>query len=127
MVIRFILVVALLIALFVWVKDQVVTGKAIVLIDKKPHPVWTPRLKYYLGYLYYIINDHKRGITCFEQIIKKYPKSDKAEDAEYMLGVCYESMTEFRKAIAAYKKLLEDYPKTEYQDILKKRLEILEH
>ncbi len=125
MLIRFIFFVVLLMALFVWTKEAVVTGKAINLINRHPHPVWTPRAQYFLGYFYYLINDNKKAIVCFETIVAKYPKSDQTEDAEYMLGCCYEK-SNLPKSVGWYKKLLKDYPKTKRRELVGKNIYFLQ-
>ncbi|MFH1258358.1 MAG: tetratricopeptide repeat protein [Elusimicrobiota bacterium] len=125
MVIRFVFFVVLLMAVFVWTKEAIVTGKAINLINDHPHPVWTPRALYWLGNFYYLIGNNKKAVICLEIIVNKYPKSGRTEDAEYLLGVCYEK-TDLPKSIAWYKKLLEDYPKTKRREMVEKDIYFLQ-
>ncbi|OGR10317.1 MAG: tol-pal system protein YbgF [Desulfobacula sp. GWF2_41_7] len=48
----------------------------------------------------------------FEEFIKKYPKSDNADNARFWIADSYFSEKWFEKAILEYQKVLEDYPKS---------------
>ncbi len=50
--------------------------------------------------------------TQFENFIKKYPKSENADNARFWIADSYFSEKWFEKAILEYQKVLEDYPKS---------------
>ena len=48
----------------------------------------------------------------FDQFIKKYPRSDNADDARLLTAECALQLKNFDEAIQNYKQLLIDYPET---------------
>lgn len=52
----------------------------------------------------------------FRNLLKKYPGSRVAPEAQYRLGTIYEEEKEYRKAFHAYKTLVESYPQSERVD-----------
>ena len=49
----------------------------------------------------------------FSSYLKRYPKTDLADNAQFWLGECYYSEKKYRQAIAAYEKTIKDYPKSD--------------
>ena len=49
----------------------------------------------------------------FSSYLKRYPKTDLADNAQFWLGECYYSEKKYREAIAAYEKTIKDYPKSD--------------
>jgi tol-pal system protein YbgF len=49
----------------------------------------------------------------FRSYLKRYPKTDLADNAQFWLGECYYSEKKYREAIAAYEKTIKDYPKSD--------------
>jgi tol-pal system protein YbgF len=47
----------------------------------------------------------------FEEFLKKYPKSDRADNAQFWIGESYMSLKHYEQAILAYQKVIKDYPK----------------
>ncbi|MFA5903834.1 MAG: tol-pal system protein YbgF [Desulfobacula sp.] len=56
--------------------------------------------------------DKANARTQFENFIKKYPKSENADNARFWIADSYFSEKWFEKAILEYQKVLEDYPKS---------------
>ncbi|MGD9032830.1 MAG: tol-pal system protein YbgF [Desulfobacteraceae bacterium] len=52
--------------------------------------------------------DAMRG---FETLIKKYPDSDRADNAQFWIGECYMGIKKYEKAILAYQEVIKKYPK----------------
>ena len=52
--------------------------------------------------------DAMRG---FETLIKKYPDSDRADNAQFWIGECYMGIKQYEKAILAYQEVIKKYPK----------------
>jgi tol-pal system protein YbgF len=46
----------------------------------------------------------------FNSYLKRYPKTDLADNAQFWLGECYYSEKRYQEAIAAYEKTIKDYP-----------------
>jgi tol-pal system protein YbgF len=52
--------------------------------------------------------DAKEG---FEALLKKYPTSDRADNAQFWIGECYMGLKQYEKAILAYQEVIRKYPK----------------
>lgn len=69
--------------------------------------------------------DYKTGIKASKRLIRQWPFSDYAPNAQYLAGLCYEGMSKDEKAFNEYQKLLEDYPTSDrYQECLNRQFEI---
>jgi len=59
------------------------------------------------------------------RVVKQWPLSDYAPNAQYLIGRCYEARKMDEKAFNAYQRVLEKYPKIEsYDEILQRQYEI---
>lgn len=59
------------------------------------------------------------------RVVKQWPQSDYAPQAQYLVGRCYEARKMDEKAFKAYQSVLEKYPKiASYDEILKRQYEI---
>jgi tol-pal system protein YbgF len=47
----------------------------------------------------------------FEALIKKYPNSDRSDNAQFWIGECYMGLKQYEKAILAYQEVIKKYPK----------------
>ncbi len=50
------------------------------------------------------------AISGFEQYIRSFPTSDKADDAQFYIGESYQLDGKFKEAVGAYEKVIADYP-----------------
>ncbi|BCS33381.1 hypothetical protein TBR22_A26080 [Luteitalea sp. TBR-22] len=50
------------------------------------------------------------AISGFEQFIRSFPSSDKADDAQFYIGESYQLDGKFKEAVGAYEKVIADYP-----------------
>ena len=57
---------------------------------------------YTMAYLYAKQKRLKKAIENYENLIRKYPKSEKAAEAQYVIAQIYEAQTQFRKAGEAF-------------------------
>jgi TolA-binding protein len=56
-----------------------------------------------------------KEIEVLEQLVKKFPNSDKADEYLYKLGVSYaNNLKEFKKSVDAYQRLVTKYPNSKY-------------
>jgi outer membrane protein assembly factor BamD len=56
-----------------------------------------------------------------ERVVKVWPLSDYAPEAQYLIGLCYEAQKKDEKAFNAYQAMLEKYPKTAKSDEVQRR------
>ena len=70
-------------------------------------------------------NDHGLALKAARRVIKVWPLSDYAPQAQYLIGRCHEADGNDEKAFAAYQQVLEKYPKIEnHQEILSRQFQI---
>jgi tol-pal system protein YbgF len=55
--------------------------------------------------------DYRGSINRFKEFVKKYPKSDYADNAQYWIGECYYALREFDQAILEFDAVRRNYPK----------------
>ncbi len=55
--------------------------------------------------------DYRGSINRFKEFLKKYPKSDYADNAQYWIGECYYALREFDQAILEFDTVRRNYPK----------------
>jgi tol-pal system protein YbgF len=67
-------------------------------------------LDFELGKYYFQNKNYDAGIKKFENVIKNYPKSDYADDAEYYLGLTYATLNKVDKAMDILSRFAEKYP-----------------
>lgn len=54
--------------------------------------------------------DYDKAIGDFQRLIKNFPGSVEAADAQYYIGLCYDNRGSFYDAYLAYQKVIEKYP-----------------
>jgi len=54
---------------------------------------------------------YEEAATGFKNFIKKYPKSDLADNAQFWIGECYMALKQYEQAILAYQGVIKKYPK----------------
>jgi len=62
---------------------------------------------------YYRTRDYGRGIEEYEQVVKNYPKSEKASRALYRKAMAFLELNDTDAAKSALRQLIADYPKSE--------------
>lgn len=65
---------------------------------------------------------YDRAIEEYQNLIRKYPTSEMAGEAQYQVGLIYEEQEEYSKAFEAYKKLTDNYPQTKHLEDVAERL-----
>jgi outer membrane protein assembly factor BamD len=69
--------------------------------------------------------DYGLALKAARRVVKVWPLSDYAPQAQYMVGRCYEAKGNDEKAFREYQKVLEKQPKfTSYDDVLQRQYEI---
>ena len=69
--------------------------------------------QYWIGEVYYALNDYRRSIKEFE-IVSSFPGTNKADDAQFKIGLCYMNIGQIDRARQEFNNLLEFYPNSEY-------------
>src|SRR5438876_9827752 len=65
------------------------------------------------------------ALKAARRVVRVWPLSDYAPQAQYLVGRCYQAQGQDEKAFKDYQKVLEKYPKiTNYQEILERQYEI---
>jgi len=69
--------------------------------------------------------DYGLALKAARRVVKVWPLSDYAPQAQYLLGRCYEAKDNDEKAFAQYQKIVETYPKSEnVQEVLQRQYAI---
>lgn len=65
------------------------------------------------------------ALKAARRVVRVWPLSDYAPDAQYLVGRCHEARNQDEKAFAQYQKILERYPKSENaKEVLQRQYEI---
>jgi len=55
--------------------------------------------------------EFQQAMDGFQQFLKEYPKSDRADNAQFWIGECFMAQKEYETAILAYQEVIKNYPK----------------
>jgi len=69
--------------------------------------------QYWIGEVYYALNDYRRSIKEFEKVAS-FPGSNKSDDAQFKMGLCYMNLGQIDMARQEFNNLLEFHPNSEY-------------
>ena len=78
--------------------------------------------QYWIGEIYYALNDYRSSIKEFEKVFS-FPGTNKADDAQYKLGLCYMNIGQKDNANKQFNNLMEFYPKSEFNKKAKEYLQ----
>ncbi len=62
------------------------------------------------AYADYSKGNYTPAILGFEDYLKRYPESEKADDALYWIGLCHYDQGEYPEAITAFDRLIQEHP-----------------
>lgn len=94
-------------------------------LNPKYAPKDTPREQYDYAMQFYLAEDYSKAISEFKKLIKAYPQSELAPDAQYYIGRSYEERVEYYAAFLAYQKVIGSYPRSELtEEILERQYKI---
>jgi tol-pal system protein YbgF len=82
-------------------------------IDQNPNHAMVPNCHYWTGETYYSEKKFEQAILAFQEVIKNYPKSDKAPAALLKQGLSFKNIGDKKSARYVLNKLKDDYPKSE--------------
>lgn len=85
--------------------------KKVVSLDSTDKTGKASESLYELGWLYMgrNVKQYDKAVEAFQRVIKEYPKSKMAVDAEEYIPYSYEKMADTTKALTLYKKFLQDH------------------
>jgi tol-pal system protein YbgF len=61
--------------------------------------------------LYYRDGKYEDAILGFKEFLKKYPKSDRADNAQFWVGESYMALKQYEQAILSFQEVIKRYPK----------------
>ncbi len=77
----------------------------------KEKPVSPEKQLYDMTHAKYRDGKYEEAITGFRGFLRKYPKSDLADNAQFWIGESYMGLKQYEKAILAYQEVIKNYPK----------------
>jgi len=69
--------------------------------------------QYWIGEVYYALNDYRRSIKEFEKVAS-FQGTNKSDDAQFKMGLCYINIGQIDRAREEFNSLLEFHPNSEY-------------
>jgi tol-pal system protein YbgF len=84
-------------------------------VSKRPVTIEAPRSEelelYDTSMASFKEGKYEDAMKGFEALIKKYPNSDRSDNAQFWIGECYMGLKQYEKAILAYQEVIKKYPK----------------
>ena len=82
-------------------------------IEQHPTHALIPNCHYWIGETYYSEKNYEQAILAFQEVIKNFPKSDKAPAALLKQGMSFKNIGDKKSARYVLNKLKDDYPQSE--------------
>ena len=87
----------------------------------------TPREQMEVALNFFEAGDYVKSAKEFVKLVRTYPRSELAPDAEYLAGVSYERQKDLSAAFIAYKKVIEIYPFSDrFKDSIEREFAVAE-
>jgi len=94
------------------VKPTVAAPLASAAEEKTVQPAISPdKARYDHAMAAYKAEKFDEAIGNFKELLKSYPNSDLADNAQFWIGECYMSLKQYEQAILAYQQVIKRYPK----------------
>ena len=85
----------------------------------------TPKQQLEYAKEFYSSKDYNKAMNEFEKLIKHYPRSKEAPEAQFYIALCFEGQGKVFEAFKAYQKIVEKYPFSErFTDVVEKQYQI---
>ncbi|BFI95144.1 MAG: tol-pal system protein YbgF [Rhodanobacter sp.] len=91
-------------------------------IEKYPDQPLSANAYYWLGETYYVTTNYKVALEAFQQMLGRFPQSDKAPDALLKVGYCQFELKQVPAATATLKAVVGKYPGSKAASLAKERL-----
>ncbi len=80
-------------------------------INPKYAPKPTPEEQWEYAFSFYQAKDYEKSLRELRKLVKYYPRSSQAPQAQFMIGECLEKLRKPYEAALEYQKLVENYPR----------------
>jgi len=101
------------------------TPKSGKFINPKALPKPTPKEQFEFAKGFYDLKKYQDAQREFKKLIKAYPKSAEAAEAQYYLGLTEESQSNYYEAFLAYQRVIDKYPFSErIQEIIEREFKL---
>ena len=96
-------------------------------VNPKTAPKDTPRTQFEWALSFFESADYVRAAKEFLSLVRFYPRSEAAPEAQYLAGVSYELQEKLGEAFVVYKKVVEIYPfSSRFKDAIEREFAIAE-
>ena len=82
-------------------------------IEKNPNHELTPNARYWIGETYYGEKNYEQAILEFQEVVKQYPKKEKAPAAMLKQALSFKALNDLKSTKYLLKRLTVDYPKSD--------------
>lgn len=82
-------------------------------VEQYPTHALIPNCHYWIGEAYYGDKNYEQAILAFQEVIKNFPKNDKAPAALLKQGMSFKNIGDKKSARYVLNKLKDDYPQSE--------------
>lgn len=82
-------------------------------IDKQPQHELVASARYWIGETFYSEKNYEQAILEFQEVIKQFPKKDKASAAMLKQALAFKALNDVKSSRYVLGKLVQDYPKSE--------------
>ncbi len=82
-------------------------------IDQNPQDNLVSNARYWIGETYYSEKNYEQAILEFQEVIKKYPKKEKAPAAMLKQALAFKALKDIKSSRYVLGKLVQIYPKTD--------------
>lgn len=82
-------------------------------VEKTPNHELVPNARYWIGETYYGEKNYEQAILEFQEVIKLYPKKEKAPAAMLKQALSFKALKDVKSARYVLNKLAQDYPKSD--------------
>jgi tol-pal system protein YbgF len=91
-------------------------------LDSFPDSAYAPNAQYWLAETYYVTRDFETALRFFNQLLNRYPGSNKQGDALLKIGFSHFEMRQWNEARAALEQVRSQYPDTTLARLAESRL-----
>ncbi len=91
-------------------------------LDQYPDSAYAPNAKYWLAETYYVTRDFETALRLFNQLLERYPGSNKEGDALLKIGFSHFELRQWSEARAALEQVRAQHPNTTLARLAEGRL-----
>lgn len=78
--------------------------------------------QFWIGESYYSEKDYERAVIAYDDVAKKFPKSDKVPSALLKQALCWQHLGDKTFAQSLLKRVIKEYPRTQQAKVAEKKL-----